>query len=183
MNIYNLRFYDFAYKDSTFCLNCKQKDQLFLQNVSNFCFLPTICIILPPYNHIKERKKFPTISHNFFQKPIISHQKALPLHTQTKNCTRSLKDRITDSGSVGHGSIPCGCTKLIPTGITKADRNNCIQIIQQNALFIAIVRRIQKFFDCCVQLQFSRIIYLYQMIAEKSSAAIGICISSSLCSG
>ena len=25
-------------------------------------------------------------------------------------CTRSLKDRITDSGSVGHGSIPCGCT-------------------------------------------------------------------------
>ena len=146
-----------------------------MQNVSNFCFLPTICIILPPHNHIKERKKFPTISHNFFQKPIISHQKALPLHPQTKNCTRSLKDRITDSGSVGHGSIPCGCTKSIPTGI--------IQIIQQNALFIAIVRRIQNFFDCCGQLQFSRIIYLYQMIAEKSSAAIGICISSSLCSG
>ena len=129
MNIYNLRFYDFAYKDTTFSLNCKQKAQLFLQNVSIFCYLPTICIILPPYNHIKERKKFPTISHNFFQKPIISHQKALPLHTQTKNCTRSLKDRITDSGSVGHGSIPCGCTKSIPTGITKADRNNCIQII------------------------------------------------------
>ena len=27
-------------------------------------------------------------------------------------CTRSLKDRITDSGSVGHGSIPCGCTLI-----------------------------------------------------------------------
>lgn len=123
MNIYNLRFYDFAYKDSTFCLNCKQKDQLFLQNVSIFCYLPTICIILPPYNHIKERKKFPTISHNFFQKPIISHQKALPLHPQTKNCTRSLKDRITDSGSVGHGSIPCGCTGFSNTTLINAIAN------------------------------------------------------------
>ena len=27
-------------------------------------------------------------------------------------CTRSLKDRITDSGSVGLGSIPNGCTPL-----------------------------------------------------------------------
>ena len=64
MNIYNLRFYDFAYKDkdTTFSLNCKQKAQLFLQNVSNFCFLPTICIILPPHNHIKEKKE---ISHHF----------------------------------------------------------------------------------------------------------------------
>ena len=32
------------------------------------------------------------------------------LHSFSSKRTRSLKDRITDSGSVGHGSIPCGCT-------------------------------------------------------------------------
>lgn len=34
----------------------------------------------------------------------------VPLHLLLS--TRSLKDRITDSGSVGHGSIPCGCTLI-----------------------------------------------------------------------
>ena len=32
-------------------------------------------------------------------------------------CIRSLMDRITDSGSVGHGSIPCGCTLNATHGV------------------------------------------------------------------
>ena len=42
-------------------LTSKQKARLFLQNVSNSLFLPTICILFLTLSHIEERKKFPII--------------------------------------------------------------------------------------------------------------------------